>query len=140
MDVHTPETRSYNMSRIRGKDTKPEMIVRRILWHSGFRYRVHYKKLPGKPDLVLHRYNTVIFVHGCFWHRHKGCKYATTPKNRKKFWATKFRNNVKRHKAVIKELKYLGWNIIVVWECETKDIEKLEAALIRSLRKTGVSM
>lgn len=92
-DVHDRETRSYNMSRIRSKDTKPEMIVRQFLYRAGYRYRLHDKKLPGKPDLVLRKYKTVILVHGCFWHGHEGCKYFVVPKTRKDWWLNKINSN-----------------------------------------------
>jgi DNA mismatch endonuclease, patch repair protein len=119
MDSLSREKRSWNMSRIRSKDTKPEMIVRSLLHRMGCRFRIHMQKLPGKPDIVLPKYRTVIFVHGCYWHRHPGCKYAYTPKSRQEFWQQKFRENVKRHEVVAAQLDALGWRVIVVWECET---------------------
>ena len=119
-DVHEPETRSYNMSQIQGKDTKPEMMVRKFLHSNGFRYRLHAKDLPGKPDLVFPKYNSVIFVHGCFWHAHEGCKYFKIPDTRTKWWKDKLYANKKRDKENIKELEQEGWNVIVVWECELK--------------------
>ena len=119
-DIHSPETRSYNMSRIRGKDTKPEELVRKYLFAQGFRYRKNDRKLPGKPDIVLPKYRTCIFVNGCFWHRHPGCKYTTMPQTRKEFWEKKFEENVSRDQRVYEELKKRGWNIVVVWECELK--------------------
>ena len=120
IDTLTQERRSWNMSRIRGKDTKPEMLLRSLLHKKGFRFRVHDKRLPGKPDIVLPRYKTVIFVHGCFWHRHPGCRYAYTPKSRKKFWIKKFENTIQRDEKQSALLKDSGWNLIVVWECELK--------------------
>ena len=126
MDIISEEKRSWNMSRIRGKDTKPEIIVRSMLHRMGYRFRLHRKDLPGKPDIVLPKYNTVIFVHGCFWHRHKGCKYAYTPKSRIKFWKNKFIETVKRDKQHLKQLKENGWEVFIVWECETKDMDKLK--------------
>jgi len=114
------------MSRIRGKDTKPEIIVRSMLHRMGYRFRLHRKDLPGKPDIVLPKYNTVIFVHGCFWHRHKRCKFAYTPKSRVKFWKDKFAETVKRDKQHLKQLKEKGWEVFIVWECETKDMDKLK--------------
>jgi len=114
------------MSRIRGKDTKPEIIVRSMLHRMGYRFRLHRKDLPGTPDIVLPKYNTVIFVHGCFWHRHKGCKYAYTPKSRVNFWKDKFAGTVKRDKQHLKQLKENGWEVFIVWECETKDMNKLK--------------
>lgn len=120
MDRLTPEERSELMSKIRSKDTKPELIVRKHLHALGFRYRLHPKKLPGHPDICLPKYNTVVFVHGCFWHRHEGCKIATTPKSNVEFWETKFRRNVERDLRVREQLQQLGWRVLVVWECELK--------------------
>ena len=119
-DVHSPETRSYNMSRIHGKDTKPEEKVRKYLFSQGFRYRKNDKRLPGKPDIVLPKYKTVIFVNGCFWHRHKGCKAASTPKSNVEFWKAKFDRNVARDRKEHAELEAAGWHVIVLWECEVK--------------------
>lgn len=113
-DVHEPETRSYNMSQISGKDTKPEMMVRKFLHASGFRYRLHVKDLPGKPDLVLPKYNSVIFVHGCFWHAHKGCKFFKMPKSRIEYWKPKLLGNRERDKQHYLKLNEMGWNTIVV--------------------------
>lgn len=120
-DVHTPEQRSYNMSRIRGQDTRPEKKLRSLLHRNGFRYRVHVSDLPGRPDIVLPKYHSVILVHGCFWHRHPGCRYATTPKSRADFWQEKFAGNVERDQRNLNLLKKNGWFPIVVWECELKD-------------------
>jgi len=108
------------MSQIKGKDTKPEILVRKYLFGKGYRYKLHDKRLPGKPDLVLPRYKTVIFVNGCFWHAHEGCKYYVIPKTRTKCWVDKLENNRKRDKLAIQELKNMGWNVIVLWECELK--------------------
>ncbi|MEE1573813.1 MAG: DNA mismatch endonuclease Vsr, partial [Candidatus Neomarinimicrobiota bacterium] len=108
MDRLTKEKRSWNMSRIKGKDTKPEIIVRSILHKAGFRFRLNRKDLPGKPDIVLPKYKSVILVHGCFWHRHPRCKYACTPKSRVKFWQKKFSENIERDKFVKKELRKKG--------------------------------
>ncbi|MBT6053390.1 MAG: DNA mismatch endonuclease Vsr [Candidatus Scalindua sp.] len=124
MDILTREKRSWNMSRIKGKDTKPEKIVRSALHKEGFRFRLNRKDLPGKPDIVLPKYKSVILVHGCFWHRHPRCKFAYNPKSREKFWQKKFSDNVERDKAVKKELRKIGWKVIVVWECELKNIKK----------------
>ena len=129
-DVHSPEQRSFNMSRIRSADTQPEKKVRSILHKAGFRYRLHVKDLPGKPDIVLPKYRTVIFVHGCFWHRHEGCKFAYNPKSRIDFWQKKFRDNVERDLRNAKALDELGWKRLVIWECETKNLEKLSADLV----------
>lgn len=119
-DVHSPETRSYNMSRIQGKDTKPEEKVRKYLFSQGFRYRKNDKRLPGKPDIVLPKYKTVIFVNGCFWHKHEGCKYFVWPKTNEDFWRAKILANVSRDQKNMKLLSELGWNVIVIWECELK--------------------
>jgi DNA mismatch endonuclease (patch repair protein) len=133
MDQLTKQHRSWNMSRIRGKDTKPEMRVRSLLHRMGFRFRLHRKDLPGKPDIVLPAYETVIFVHGCFWHRHPGCRFAYTPKSRVDFWQTKFRRNVERHQEVEAELEELGWRVVVIWECETASEEQLQQRLYDEL-------
>ena len=119
-DVHTPSTRSFNMSRIRGKDTKPEMLVRQYLHARGLRYRLHTKELPGKPDLVFPGLRTVIFVHGCFWHRHEGCRYFVVPKTRTDFWMNKIGRNVANDERQQQELSSQGWRVLVVWECELR--------------------
>lgn len=120
MDVHDKKTRSFNMSRIKGKDTKPEEIVRKYLFKQGFRYKKNDKQLPGKPDIVLPKYKTVIFVNGCFWHKHEGCKYFVWPKSNQGFWKAKIEGTVKRDKKKIAELIEKGWRVMVVWECELK--------------------
>ena len=120
MDVHSKEVRSYNMSRIKGKDTKPEETVRKYLFSQGFRYRKNDKKLPGTPDIVLPKYKTVIFVNGCFWHGHEGCKYFVWPKNNAEFWHKKIRDNILRDQRKVQALDLLGWKVIVVWECKIK--------------------
>ncbi len=117
--------RSEIMSRIRGRDTKPEMIVRRIAHGLGFRFRLHRRDLPGTPDLVFPRHRAVILVHGCFWHRHPGCKYATSPKTRVGFWERKFEGNVVRDRRNEAALQELGWRVMVIWECETRDAEEV---------------
>ena len=133
-DVHTPKQRSHNMSRIRGKDTKPEIKVRKLLHGMGYRFRLHRKDLPGKPDIVLPRYQTVIFVHGCYWHRHS-CRYGKpVPETNRQFWEDKFEANIKRDKRNQSELKSLGWNVVVIWECETKDIQRLEKSIRKKIR------
>lgn len=119
-DVHDKATRSYNMSQIKGKNTKPEMIVRRFLFGHGFRYRIHNKNLPGKPDLVLPKYKTVIFIHGCFWHGHESCRYFVVPKTRTDWWLNKINLNKTNDEKAILSLKQNGWKIITVWECELK--------------------
>lgn len=125
MDRLSKERRSWNMSRIRGKDTTPELIVRSLLHKMGHRFRLHRQDMPGKPDIVLPKYRTVIFVHGCFWHRHRGCKYAYTPKSRVDFWLAKLDGNVSRDKYHQNLLQNMGWRVQVVWECETRDIDGL---------------
>lgn len=120
MDVVDAKTRSKIMSQIRGKDTKPEMIVRKYLHHSGFRFRLHSSKLKGHPDLVLPKYKICIFINGCYWHRHENCKYTSTPKTRKEFWLKKFKENIQRDINVRETLLSEGWKIIVIWECALK--------------------
>lgn len=119
-DVHTKEIRSFNMSRIRSKDTKPEILIRRFLHARGFRFRLHDRRLAGKPDIVLPKYHTVIFVHGCFWHGHAGCRYFVIPKTRTEWWMEKFSGNQIKDEQSVKTLTEQGWHIIVVWECELK--------------------
>lgn len=117
-DVHSPETRSYNMSQIKGKATKPEEMVRKYLFSKGFRYRKNDIRLPGKPDIVLPKYRTVIFVNGCFWHKHEGCHYFVWPKNNAEFWKRKIEDNVKRDNQNNQLLAQMGWKVLNVWECE----------------------
>lgn len=119
-DVHSKETRSYNMSRIKGKNTKPEVLLRKELFKRSFRYRIHDKKLPSKPDIVLPKYRTVVFVHGCFWHGHEHCRYYVIPKTRTEWWQNKISGNVERDAKAVKALKELGWRVLTVWECELK--------------------
>lgn len=126
MDVHDRETRSYNMSRIKGKDTKPEEIVRKYLFSQGFRYRKNDKRLPGKPDIVLPKYKTVIFVNGCFWHKHEGCRYFVWPKSNSEFWKEKIGRTVERDREKTAELVAKGWKVLVIWECELKPDVKEE--------------
>ena len=134
-DKLTPEKRSWNMSRIKGKDTKIEVEVRKYLFSKGYRFRKNDKRNPGKPDIVLPKYHVGIFVHGCFWHRHEGCKDATTPKTRTDFWLEKFDKNVKNDQIKQEKLRELGWKVIVIWECELKrsfqkTMDKVEKELI----------
>jgi DNA mismatch endonuclease (patch repair protein) len=133
MDTLSPEERSLLMGRIRGKNTKPEMLVRSMLHRCGYRYSLHRKELPGKPDIVLRKYRTLVFVHGCFWHRHKNCKVASMPKSNTAFWQAKFERNVANDKKHRRELKKLGWKVIVVWECELKNPEKVLLRLLKEL-------
>ena len=134
-DVHSKETRSYNMSRIRSKDTKPEMLVRKFLHKNGFRYRLHVKDLPGKPDIVLPKYKTVIFVHGCFWHGHEGCKYYVVPKTRTEWWVNKITHNIERDKEVRKHLIKQDWRVINIWECRLKINQDRRLKNILNLKK-----
>lgn len=120
MDVHDKETRSYNMSQIRSVNTKPEELVRKYLFSKGFRYRKNVSSLPGKPDIVLPKYKTCIFVNGCFWHKHEGCKYFVWPKNNAEFWKKKINGNVERDIKQQNILRQQGWNVIIVWECEIR--------------------
>ena len=117
-DNHTPQQRSYNMSRIHSKDTKPELLVRSWLWSHGYRYRLNVKSVPGKPDIVMRRYRTAIFVNGCFWHGHDGCKYFRMPKSNTEFWVTKINRNRQRDQKNYDVLLQNGWQVIVVWECQ----------------------
>lgn len=125
MDVFTPDVRSVIMARIRGKDTKPEICVRKIAHSLGYRFRLHRRDLPGTPDLVFPRLWKVIFVHGCYWHQHPGCQHAYQPKSNVQFWAKKFAENRVRDDRAAKDLRALEWRILVVWECETQKPEKL---------------
>ena len=120
MDVHSKETRSYNMSRIKGKNTKPEELVRKYLFSQGFRYRKNDKRLPGTPDIVLPKYKTVVFVNGCFWHGNEGCKYFVWPQNNADFWKAKINANIQRDQRKKEELERLGWRVLVIWECGLK--------------------
>jgi DNA mismatch endonuclease (patch repair protein) len=117
-DVHSAKTRSYNMSKIKGKATKPEILVRKYLFSKGFRYRVNDRRYPGNPDIVLPKYKVVIFVNGCFWHVHEGCKYFVWPENNKSFWKTKLSSNVERDRKNYEKLVSAGWKVIIIWECE----------------------
>ena len=137
IDVVDQKTRSRMMSGIRGKDTRPEMLVRSGLHRLGFRFRLHARNLPGSPDLVLKRYRAVVFVHGCYWHRHEGCPYATTPATRLEFWQEKFEANVERDHRHQKALRETGWRVFVVWECALRRegvaaVERLATALSNS--------
>lgn len=123
-DVHSKEVRSYNMSQIKGKDTKPELLVRKFLFSKGLRYRLHDKKLPGKPDIVLPKFKTVILVHGCFWHGHENCKYFVLPKTRTDFWSDKIEGNKKRDEQNISQMAKKGWNVITVYGCDLKNDKK----------------
>lgn len=130
-DIKSRSQRSRNMSAIRGKDTKPEMIIRRYLHSCGYRFRLHRKDLPGKPDLVLPKYDLAIFVHGCFWHRHENCKYTTTPVNRSDFWTEKFSKNVERDRNNRGALLQEGWRVLIIWECGVKHLQENLSDLTR---------
>lgn len=120
MDNHTKAVRSYNMSKIRSTNSKPEELVRKYLFSKGLRYRKNVKTLPGKPDIVLSKYKTIVFVNGCFWHAHQGCRYFVKPKSNTEYWNEKIDRNIQRDKLVYKQLSEAGWNVIIVWECELK--------------------
>ena len=123
-DTCTPQQRHANMAAIHGKDTKPEIIVRKWLWSHGYRYRLNHPRLPGKPDIVLRKYRTCIFVNGCFWHGHEGCKYYTIPKTNMEFWVNKIRRNRERDHEVCQKLALMGWHCITIWECELKSCNR----------------
>lgn len=129
MDRIPPEKRRALMSKIKGVNTAPEMIVRRLAFSMGYRYRLHGKNLPGRPDLVFPGRKSVVFVHGCFWHQHKGCKKATMPQTRTEFWSKKLNRNVERDVEVLNALTKLGWRVLTIWECETKEPEQLAKRL-----------
>jgi len=133
VDRLTKAERSALMSRIRGKNTVPERTVRSMLHRMGARFRLHRADLPGRPDIVLPRHGLVIFVHGCFWHRHAGCKYASTPSTRRRYWQAKFEGNVARDRRDQRRLRALGWSVMTVWECELRRPERLAARLARRL-------
>lgn len=132
-DAPTSPERSAQMALVKGKDTKPEMVVRRLAHRIGYRYRLHARDLPGHPDLTFRSRRKVIFVHGCFWHRHPGCKATRTPKSRVDFWKSKFRDNVRRDSAAREALEKAGWQILVIWECELRDLPQLEDQLRKFL-------
>jgi DNA mismatch endonuclease, patch repair protein len=132
-DLFSKEKRSWIMSRVKGRDTKPEILVRSIIHRMGFRFCLHRRDLPGNPDIVLPRYGKVIFVHGCFWHGHKRCPRSGRPSTHREFWDKKLNNNIERDKRFRRELKRMGWNVLVVWECETRRPEGLLEKLERFL-------
>lgn len=129
VDILTKEQRSLNMSRIGGRDTGPELVVRRTAHRMGLRFRLYRKDLPGTPDLVFPKHRLAVFVHGCYWHRHDGCQFAYSPKSRVEFWTKKFKQNVARDSRNQSLLRDLGWRILVIWECETRDIQTVEDKL-----------
>lgn len=129
MDHVNRKKRSLIMAAVHSEDTGPEMAVRRLVHRLGFRYRLHVRALPGKPDLVFPSRRKIVFVHGCFWHRHGRCQYATSPKTRKAFWLAKFTANVERDRRAKRELKRMGWAVLTVWQCELKKLERLTGRL-----------
>ena len=136
MDIKSPEERSRNMAAIRSKDTRPEIYFRKLLFAQGYRYSLNSKKIPGHPDIYLRKYNTAIFIHGCFWHRHSGCKYAYMPKSRVEFWQKKFKANVKRDYIVRMELQDKGIKCLVVWECTVKKMKRNSVNCEKYLKET----
>jgi DNA mismatch endonuclease, patch repair protein len=134
-DTFSKARRSWVMSRIRGTDTRPEMIVRSFLHRQGFRFRVHVTSLPGKPDIVLPKHNCVVFVHGCFWHHHKNCPRASMPASRRAFWMKKILGNAARDQFTIKQLRKMGWNIVVIWQCELRNPQLLGRRLASLLKR-----
>ena len=136
MDRLTSEQRSWNMSRIKGKNTRPEILLRSLLHRLGFRFSLRRQELPGRPDIVLPRHGVVIFVHGCFWHRHEHCKNSVLPKTRQDFWMAKLTGNVNRDKRNVFALEQLGWKVLTVWECEVEDEPTLARKLLSSLTKS----
>lgn len=133
MKKNKPMTRSENMARVKNKNTKPEIFLRKLLWHKGFRYLINYKKLPGSPDIYIPKYNAAIFVNGCFWHMHENCKYSSIPKTNHEFWENKLKGNVKRDKKNYTQLESMGVKVIVVWGCEIKKMMKDEYILKKKL-------
>ena len=136
-DDRSPALRSQNMSRIRSRDTSPELRVRSLLHRAGYRYRLHVKEMPGKPDIVMRRYRTVVFVNGCFWHRHPNCRYATTPKNNIDYWHQKFQRNVARDRVAHDALARSGWTVLVIWECQTRDKASLRELIEKIMPSRG---
>jgi DNA mismatch endonuclease (patch repair protein) len=136
MDKLTAERRSWNMSRIKGRNTVPEKRVRSLLHRLGFRFSLHIKDLPGHPDILLRRHETAIFVHGCFWHRHAGCKNSVLPKTREEFWAAKLDGNVKRDRRSATALRRQGWKVLTIWECEIENELKLSRKFLARFART----
>lgn len=142
-DVFTPEKRSRVMAGIKSKNTKPELVIRHMLFRAGFRYRLQGKKLPGRPDIVLPRWKTVIFVNGCFWHGHAGCRYFHLPLTRKEFWRNKIEGNAARDRREWKQLQNLGWKVIVIWECATRKktlLPLLQEKILQSIQDQTIRM
>ena len=141
VDRISEEHRSWNMSRIKGRNTRPEVLLRSLLHRAGFRFRLHGRKLPGRPDIVLPRFRTVVLVHGCFWHRHPGCKNATTPGTNQEFWLRKFAGNVTRDARNVQSLRALGWRVYVIWECEVPNGSSVRRLLrgLQRMRESGAT-
>lgn len=131
MDIKSAEDRSRNMAAIRSKDTKPEIFFRKLLYANGFRYRKNVNYIPGHPDLYLAKYHTAVFVHGCFWHRHKNCKFAYMPKSRQEFWLVKFKNNIARDKEVLRQLTEKNIKCLIIWECTIREMKKSEEVTVK---------
>jgi len=136
MDIISPKQRSELMSRIRGVDTRPELIVRRLAHSLGYRFRLHRRDLPGNPDLVFPARRKVVLVHGCFWHRHSSCRFAYKPKSNREFWANKFAANRVRDRRAIRQLRAAGWDPLIVWECELRDLTRVRRVLLTHLRRS----
>lgn len=136
-DTISVARRSWNMSRIRGRDTGPEVRVRSILHRAGFRFRIHVRDLPGRPDIVLPRYRTVVFVHGCFWHRHRDCRQASTPSSNREFWLAKFADNQRRDRRNVRQLRRASWRVSIVWECDVPSGVSLRRTLGDLVRRRG---
>lgn len=130
-DTRTPEQRSRIMASVGSRDTGPEKIVRRLLHGMGYRFRLHVRNLPGRPDIVLPRHRKVIFLHGCFWHGHKGCRKSGRPKSNVTYWNMKIERNMQRDSAAVKSLRMLGWNVLVIWQCQLRDMERLRKRIER---------
>lgn len=133
MKKNKPMTKSENMARVKSKNTKPEIFLRKLLWHRGFRYKVNYKKMPGSPDIYISKYKVAIFVNGCFWHMHENCKYSSIPKNNYDFWKNKLEGNVERDKKNYAQLESMGIKVIVVWGCEVKQMMKDDSVLSKKV-------
>jgi DNA mismatch endonuclease, patch repair protein len=136
VDSLSKSERSYRMSLIRGSDTKPEVTLRKLLYSQGFRYRKNVAGMPGRPDIVLSKYKTAVFVHGCFWHNHRGCKIANFPKTNSEFWKAKFDTNIKRDRRNARALRMAGWRVLVVWECDLTPIGRA----VRTAKKIGIQI
>lgn len=139
-DFLTPSERSAMMSRIRSRNTKPEITVRSVLHRMGYRFRLHSASLPGHPDIVLPKYHTVILVHGCFWHHHAGCRFAYTPKSRRAFWQAKFATNRSRDRDTVRALRSQGWHVLIIWECDTYDPAHIVTRLRRTLNPARAAL